>query len=192
MILVMDNYDSFVETLARYVREAGMPTRVLRNDAGTVDELLALRPTGVLLSPGPGRPQGAGICLEMIRAASQIPLLGVCLGHQALAEAYGGETVPAPTPMHGRASQIHHQGDLLFSGIASPFAAGRYHSLLGACGEDSPLEAIAWTDAGTLMGVRHRHFPHWGVQFHPESLLTPQGRVIIENFVAYCRAGGRE
>ncbi len=191
MILVIDNYDSFVETLARYAREAGATTRVVRNDALSVEDALALRPMAIILSPGPGRPPEAGICLDLINAAPYIPILGVCLGHQALAEAYGGQTIPSPEPMHGRPSPIRHGGDALFDGVPSPFEAGRYHSLLGQAPVRGPIETIAWAESNEIpMAFRHRNNPHWGVQFHPESLLTPHGRRVLENFLAQALKGG--
>ncbi|MEM9421602.1 MAG: aminodeoxychorismate/anthranilate synthase component II [Pseudomonadota bacterium] len=197
MILVIDNYDSFVETLARYAREAatdkateratgkgGGETHIVRNDSISVDEALRCEPTAIILSPGPGRPSSAGICVDLIKAAPSTPILGVCLGHQALAEAYGGETIPSPEPMHGRASPICHSGDDVFAGIPSPFMAGRYHSLLGSAAPQGELLEVAWTESTNLpMAFRHRNNPHWGVQFHPESLLTVHGRLLLENFL---------
>lgn len=184
MILIIDNYDSFVETLARYVREAGMATHVVRNDAHTVSELIAMQPAGVIVSPGPNGPAEAGVSLELIsRTPVAIPMLGVCLGHQCLVETVGGRTVRAQEPMHGDASPIHHDGEGLFAGLPNPFLAGRYHSLISELPENCALVACAHSARGELMGVRHRAAPRWGVQFHPESVLTPVGRQIIENFI---------
>ncbi|MEM9989979.1 MAG: aminodeoxychorismate/anthranilate synthase component II [Pseudomonadota bacterium] len=183
MIIIIDNYDSFVHTLARYVREAGEETHVIRNDACTVEEILQHKPDGLLLSPGPGRPQEAGICIDLIKTCPHLPILGVCLGHQALVEAYGGETVSSPDPMHGRASVLRHEGNPFFDQIESPFEAGRYHSLLGRLPNPSDLKEMAWTETGDVMAVRHRTYPHIGVQFHPESLLTPSGPQMIKNFL---------
>lgn len=189
MILLIDHFDSFVETLARYVREAGEETHVLRVDALDPRAVAASPPRAVILSPGPGRPEDTPQTLGLITALPQTPILGVCLGHQALCEAYGGTTIRAPHPMHGRASLIHHEGDALFADVPSPFRAGKYHSLLGEIAEEGPLQPIAWDEEGTLMAIRHREFPHLGVQFHPESLLTPDGRTIMRNFL---RPTGKE
>lgn len=184
MILIIDNYDSFVHNLARYVREAGREARVVRNDAAGVDEILAWRPSGVVISPGPNAPRQAGVSLELIgRLPGSTPLLGVCLGHQCLSEAFGGRTVRALEPLHGGASAIRHDGRGLFAGLPNPMRAGRYHSLVAKLPVDGPLEACAVSDAGEVMAIRHREFPWHGVQFHPESLLTPEGRALIANFL---------
>ncbi|MEM9988948.1 MAG: aminodeoxychorismate/anthranilate synthase component II [Pseudomonadota bacterium] len=183
MIILIDNYDSFVQTLARYLREAGAETMVIRNDAATVADISALSPRGLLLSPGPGRPEEAGISMKVIKAFPTTPILGVCLGHQALVAAYGGSVIYSPDPMHGRASAVVHRGDDFFEKVDSPFFAGRYHSLLGHSSGASDLGEIAWTKTGEVMAVRHRIFPHIGVQFHPESLLTPSGPQMIQNFL---------
>ena len=184
-LLVLDCYDSFVETLARYAREAGAATRVVRCDALSVREARGLRPGGVILSPGPGRPESAGIAVPLVRALPRTPILGVCLGHQAIACAYGGETVRTE-PRHGRPCAVTHDGSALYEGLPSPFQAGRYHSLIARPGPD--LAPNAWTDDGAggelLMGFRHRSHPHHGVQFHPESLLTEGGARMIGNFVS--------
>ena len=188
MILVIDNYDSFVHNLARYIREAGAQTEVIRNDADDVAGLLARSPAAVILSPGPKTPMEAGVCLDLIEALpAKIPFLGVCLGHQCLVEAFGGETVRSCFPLHGEASDIDHDGTGLFKGLASPLAAGRYHSLVCNLGPDSPLAVNATSADGEIMGVRHRAAPWHGVQFHPESLLTPDGRAIISNFISLAR-----
>lgn len=187
MILVIDNYDSFVETLARYVRREGEETRVVRNDQATVEQLLALEPDGIILSPGPGRPESGGIMCDLIRAATNVPVLGVCLGYQALVRVYGGKTVHATEPMHGRATRMVHADDPFFKNVPSPFEAGRYHSLIGEMVGSDCLQPIAWTEANSeVMGVRHISFRHVGVQFHPESLLTPHGRTMIQNFLLLC------
>jgi anthranilate synthase/aminodeoxychorismate synthase-like glutamine amidotransferase len=185
MILIIDNYDSFVHNLARYVREAGRATMVVRNDAGTAGDLLQCDPEAVILSPGPKAPQDAGVCLSLIRTLSRsAPLLGVCLGHQCLVEAFGGRTVKSIEPLHGEASFIRHDGDGLFAGVENPFPAGRYHSLVSELAEGGPLVACATSARGELMAVRHRTAPWHGVQFHPESLLTPAGRTLIGNFLS--------
>ena len=187
MILVIDNYDSFVHNLARYIREAGAATHIVRNDTASVEECLALAPSGVVISPGPKTPHEAGICLALIAAMpATMPLLGVCLGHQCLVEAVGGATVRAGAPLHGEASEIFHEGGGVFADISSPTLAGRYHSLIAAPAADASLEKTAWTADGAVMGVRHVDRPWHGVQFHPESILTPAGRVMISNFLALC------
>ena len=183
-LLVIDCEDSFVQTLARYAREHGAETRVVRADALSAGEAAAMAPGGVIVSPGPGRPGGAGVAVALFGAMPTTPILGVCLGHQALCEAYGGATAVSPGPMHGRASPVRHDGSALYEGLASPFRAARYHSLIGA--PAGPLIADAWTegDGGDLvMGARHPARPHHGVQFHPESLLTEGGHQLIGNFV---------
>lgn len=192
MILVIDNYDSFVHNLARYIREAGRETVVMRNDEISVGECLMMRPDGVVISPGPKRPSDAQLSIDLIRALpADTPLLGVCLGHQCLIEAFGGKTVRAGHPLHGEASEIRHDGTGIFANIPSPMTAGRYHSLVSAPAEKSPLVETAWSDDGELMAVAHGSRPWFGVQFHPESLLTPHGRRIIGNFISYCRRKNR-
>jgi len=188
MILVVDNYDSFVHNLARHVRLAGAETRVLRNDALDLVAIEREPPAGVVLSPGPGRPAGAGASLDLLSVLpAQTPALGVCLGCQCLAEAFGGRTVRARRPMHGRASAIRHDGRGLFAGLPETFEAGRYHSLCVEIPEDGPLQACAWSPEGEVMGLRHRTRPLHGVQFHPESLLTPTGRAMVSAFVRLTR-----
>ncbi|NNU16478.1 aminodeoxychorismate/anthranilate synthase component II [Parvularcula sp. ZS-1/3] len=183
MILVIDNYDSFVETLARYVREAGHETEVVRNDRMAVEAIAQeMKPGAVILSPGPYAPDRAGVSRELPQALPETPILGVCLGHLAIAEAYGGKTVRARIPMHGRASGIRHEGDALFKDVPCPFEAGRYHALVAAI-RGTELVPTAWSDDGELMAFRHPDRPHVGVQFHPESLLTPEGRTILGNFL---------
>lgn len=187
MILIIDNYDSFVHNLARYVREAGAATRVVRNDAITVEECLALKPDGVVISPGPKRPTDAGISLALIDALpAATPFLGVCLGHQCLVEAFGGRTECAAAPLHGEASLIRHDGTGVFAGVPSPTPVGRYHSLISKTARGSPLVETAWSEEGEVMGVAHEGHPWFGVQFHPESLLTICGRRVIDNFLALC------
>jgi len=188
VILVIDNYDSFVHNLARYVRETGEETIVWRHDVHSVAECLALSPSGIILSPGPGRPDDAGICKALIAAAPETPILGVCLGHQALAEVHGGATVPSREPMHGRTSVIDHDGTGLFNGLPSPLTVGRYHSLSVDISDASDILIQARARDGEIMAMRHRTHPHHGVQFHPESLLTSEGRAMIETFVAMAAA----
>ncbi len=186
MILVVDNYDSFVHNLARYFREAGEETFVMRNDAASVGDLINLAPKAVVLSPGPKTPREAGFSLALLAALpATTPMLGVCLGHQCLVEAFGGETVKSKAPLHGEASLVRHDGTGVFAGIASPIEAGRYHSLVSALGRGDTLIPCAWSAEGELMGVRRREAPWFGVQFHPESLLTPKGRDLIANFIAF-------
>ncbi len=185
MILLIDNYDSFVYNLSRYLEELGCPTQVVRNDRISVDEVRALRPEAVVLSPGPGTPQQAGICIELVRAlSSSIPILGVCLGHQAIAEAYGASVVRAQEPVHGRTSLIHHQGTRLFAGLPNPFTATRYHSLVVVEATlPNCLVISARTDDGVPMAVEHGTRPVMGVQFHPESVLTQSGHRLLANFL---------
>ncbi len=189
MLLLVDNYDSFTYNLAQYAGELGYPPLVVRNDAITVADALALRPGAIIISPGPGAPAGAGICVELIRAAAgQIPILGVCLGHQAIGAAFGARIVAADRLMHGKPGLIAHSGAGIFSGIASPFAAMRYHSLLvSAEALPAELEVVAWSAdraAGAeIMGLRHRSMPVHGVQFHPESIGTEQGRHLLRAFL---------
>ncbi|GJL90987.1 anthranilate synthase component II [Hyphococcus sp.] len=190
MILVIDNYDSFVNNLARYVREAGRETIVLRNDAATVAECLEMKPEGVIISPGPKSPADAGISLDLLRALDACtPLLGVCLGHQCLVEVFGGVTCRAGHPLHGEASEIWHDGSGIFTGVPSPMMAARYHSLISVPAATGPMSCTAWSLDGELMAVTHKERPWFGVQFHPESLLTPHGRKLIENFLTLCGRG---
>ena len=199
MILVLDNYDSFTWNLVQPLRAWGLTVEVVRNDALTLRQALALRPARVLISPGPNRPEQAGISLELVRAALRLrlPLLGVCLGHQALGLALGARVVRARRPLHGRASPVHHDGQGVFCGLPSPLQAGRYHSLAVSRRLPAALLASAWADDGTLMGIRHRTLPLEGVQFHPESHLTPLGERLLWNFAqparparaSTCRAG---
>ncbi len=185
MILVVDNYDSFTYNLVHYLAELGAPTHVVRNDDLTVDEAWALDPQAVLLSPGPCSPNEAGVCLSLIRtAAEDMPILGVCLGHQAIGQAFGGEVVRAKALMHGKTSPMHHEGLSVFRGLPSPFTATRYHSL-AVRRETLPdvLQVTAWTEDGEIMGLSHRTRPIHGVQFHPESIATEHGHDLLANFL---------
>ena len=192
MIVVIDNHDSFVHNLARLLRVVGGRTQVFRNDEISVEECLAFHPKAIVLSPGPGRPKKAGICMELILAAPHLPILGVCLGHQAIIEAYGGETLQAKEPLHGQARPLCHDGTGLFAGLSSPMLVGRYHSLIGVPRDEGDLEVQAWSDGGEVMAIAHRVYPHIGVQFHPESLLTEYGNDLLENFVKLSRDLTRE
>ncbi|MDZ4724313.1 MAG: aminodeoxychorismate/anthranilate synthase component II [candidate division Zixibacteria bacterium] len=185
MILMLDNYDSFTYNIVQYLCELGAELTVIRNDAETTESLMAMNPSGIVLSPGPGRPENAGVMNELItKVDGNIPILGVCLGHQALGQVYGGSIVYAPTLMHGKTSQIEHDGAALFKDIPSPFTATRYHSLMI---EPSTLpkcfRTTAWTDDSVIMGLQHRSLPLYGVQFHPESIMTPHGKAILNNFL---------
>ncbi|OJU53713.1 MAG: aminodeoxychorismate/anthranilate synthase component II [Brevundimonas sp. 67-6] len=185
MILVVDNYDSFTYNLVHYLAELGAQTHVVRNDDLTVEEAWALKPEAVLLSPGPCAPDQAGICLSLIETAAEaMPILGVCLGHQSIGQAFGGEVVRAKTLMHGKTSPILHEGRGVFGGLPSPFTATRYHSL-AVRRETLPdaLEVTAWTEDGEIMGLSHRTRPIHGVQFHPESIATQHGHAMIANFL---------
>jgi para-aminobenzoate synthetase component 2 len=192
MLLVLDNYDSFTFNLVQYLGElaAEYPVaaqlRVERNDALSLEQIRALEPAAILISPGPGDPDQAGVCLEVLRELSpRVPTLGVCLGHQAIAQVYGGRVVRAQQLMHGKTSPVLHRGQGVFSGLVNPLTATRYHSLI-AERESLPdcLEITAWLDDGTIMGLRHRDYPHLqGVQFHPESVLTQDGHALLANFL---------
>jgi len=184
VILLIDNYDSFTWNLAQYLGELGAAPVVRRNDEISLDEVEAMHPAKIVISPGPGRPEDAGITVDVIRRFGQAtPLLGVCLGHQGIGIAFGGAVVRAPQLMHGKVSSVSHDGRGVFRGVSQPFTAGRYHSLVVADPLPDPLEAAARTDDGTIMGVRHREFPIHGVQFHPESVLTASGRQVLQNFL---------
>jgi anthranilate synthase/aminodeoxychorismate synthase-like glutamine amidotransferase len=185
MILLIDNYDSFVYNLARYVRELGEQPVVRRHDAMTVDEVLAMRPSHIIISPGPCSPAEAGISTEVVRRVGPtIPILGVCLGHQCIGAAYGGEIVRAGRPMHGKTSRIHHSGTGIFSGLPSPFYATRYHSLVIAPASVPPdLQVLATSEDGEVMAVQHARDPVHGVQFHPESVLTEHGYRLVDQFL---------
>ena len=184
-VLLIDNYDSFTYNLYQYLCELGARVTVVRNDAITVDEVRAMAPDFIVISPGPGVPRDAGISVDVVRALGpSTPILGVCLGHQAITEAYGGVVTRAPELMHGKASPISHNAQALFEGLPSPFSAIRYHSLCAAP-EAVPesLEVTARSDSGVIMGVRHREYPVHGVQFHPESILTEYGKDLLRNFL---------
>ena len=191
MIVLIDNYDSFTYNLVQYFGELEPDIRVFRNDAITVDEIDALQPSHIVISPGPCTPHEAGISIETIRRLGpKYPIFGVCLGHQSIGAAFGGDVVRADRIMHGKVCPIHHHGHALFKGVASPFSATRYHSLIikrDTCPAD--LEIIAETDAGEIMGVAHREYPVWGVQFHPESILTESGKQMIANFLEIRKPG---
>ena len=192
MLLVLDNYDSFTFNLVQYLGELAAQhpiaaeVRVERNDALSLEQIRALDPAAILISPGPGDPDQSGVCLEVLRELSPtIPTLGVCLGHQSIAQVYGGKVVRAKELMHGKTSPVHHSGQGVFEGLPNPLTATRYHSLI-AERESLPdcLEITAWLDDGTIMGLRHREFPHiQGVQFHPESVLTQEGHALLANFL---------
>jgi para-aminobenzoate synthetase component 2 len=186
MVLVIDNYDSFVFNLVQYLGELGPEVRVVRNDRTTVEEIVRLAPAALVVSPGPGRPENAGIIVPAIRElAGRIPILGVCLGHQAIGLAFGARVAAAPEIMHGKASEILHDGRTIYAGLPNPFRAGRYHSLLVSdAGLPDCLEVSARTAQGLIMGLRHRRCLVEGVQFHPESILTDGGRRIIANFLS--------
>jgi anthranilate synthase/aminodeoxychorismate synthase-like glutamine amidotransferase len=184
VILLIDNYDSFTWNLAQYFGELGAPPLVKRNDEISLDDIAAMRPDRIVISPGPGRPEAAGISVDVIRRfGPQTPLLGVCLGHQGIGVAFGGEVIRAPQLMHGKTSAVMHDGKGVFRGVSQPFTAGRYHSLVVADPLPADLEAAARTEDGTLMGVRHRTLPIHGVQFHPESVLTGEGKQLLKNFL---------
>ncbi len=189
MILMVDNYDSFTYNLVQLLAAAGTEVEVLRNDAESAEAMLARKPAGIVLSPGPGRPEDAGVCLDLIKSHARVPLLGVCLGHQALGVAFGATVDRAPRLMHGKTSPVRHGDQGVFAGLPNPFQATRYHSLEVKEGTLPPeLEPLAWADDGTLMGLRHRDLPYWGVQFHPESVLTGAGPHLLANFLELCRA----
>jgi anthranilate synthase/aminodeoxychorismate synthase-like glutamine amidotransferase len=188
VILLIDNYDSFVFNLERFLRELGGATRTVRNDAVTLDAIHRMEPQAIVISPGPCTPLEAGISLEVVAEFSgKVPLLGVCLGHQAIAASAGGRVIRAPRPVHGHTTAIHHAGTRLFAGIPSPFPAGRYHSLVV---EEATLPAelrvTARSSDGVLMALEHRRHPVWGVQFHPESILTGGGHQLLRNFLNLC------
>jgi len=192
LIIVIDNYDSFTYNLVQYLGELGAEfpvasvIQVYRNDQISLEQIRQLQPEGIVISPGPGRPEDAGISLEIIRQLGQtVPILGVCLGHQSIGQVFGGQIVSAPELMHGKTSQVTHTGEGVFRGLDNPMTATRYHSLViepQTCPE--VLEITAWVEDGTIMGVRHRNYPHIeGVQFHPESVLTTLGKQLLRNFL---------
>ncbi len=183
MFLLIDNYDSFTYNLWHYLGELGAQVVVRRNDQIAVEEVLAMRPQGIIISPGPSDPDHAGICLELVRCAGTIPLLGVCLGHQAIGQAFGGKVVRAPVPMHGKVSAIRHEETGVFAGLPNPFAATRYHSLIiERASLPAALMVTAETD-GLIMGLAHRERPVHGVQFHPESIASEKGHDLLKNFL---------
>jgi anthranilate synthase component 2 len=193
-LLVIDNYDSFTYNLVQYLGELGAELEVVRNDAEPLAAMVARAPAGVVISPGPGRPEDAGVTVPAVMAfgGKGVPLLGVCLGHQAIGEACGGRVVRARTLMHGKTSRIHHDGRGVFEGLAEGFEATRYHSLVvEAASLPAELEVAARSEDGEIMGLRHRTLPIHGVQFHPESILTGEGKHLLGNFLAMCRSAGR-
>ena len=185
MILMLDNYDSFTYNLVQELEEiGGTAVEVVRNDVATAAELVARGPRAVVISPGPGVPEEAGVTMELIRAAAALPLLGICLGHQALAAVHGGTVARGAAPVHGKTSAVHHGGDGLFAGLPDPFEATRYHSLVvERDGLPATLEVTAWTEDGVVMGLRDLERPHFGVQFHPESYLCRHGRDLLARFL---------
>ena len=186
MVLVIDNYDSFTYNLVQYLGELGADVRVLRNDVVSVADVVDAKPDRIVISPGPGRPEAAGVTMDVIRRLGEsTPILGVCLGHQAIGAVFGGDVVRAAVPMHGKTSTIEHDGQGVFSGIAGPFIASRYHSLVVAeSGLPASLEITARTrEDANIMGLRHKTWPVHGVQFHPESILTAEGKHILRNFL---------
>ena len=186
MVLVVDNYDSFTYNLVQYLGELGAEQTVVRNDAVTVDEIIEMNPQAIVISPGPCTPKQAGISVDVVRNLHKgVPILGVCLGHQSIGEAFGGRVVKADRIYHGKTSEILHNGKDVFRNVRSPFTATRYHSLV--VDRDSlpkELELTAWTDDGTVMGLKHKQYPTYGVQFHPESIATQHGKQILKNFLS--------
>jgi anthranilate synthase component 2 len=186
MFLLIDNYDSFTYNLFHYLGELGAQVDVVRNDAISAEAAIARNPRGIVLSPGPCTPNEAGICLDVIALAAKVhvPLLGVCLGHQAIGQIFGGKVVRAPVPVHGKTSQMHHDGTGLFTGLPSPYLATRYHSLVVEReGLPSVLDVTAWTEDGLIMGLAHKELPIAGVQFHPESIASEHGHALLRNFL---------
>jgi len=185
MILVIDNYDSFTYNLVQYLGELGAELQIYRNDKITIEEIKKLAPERILISPGPGYPKDAGISIAVIKEfAGKVPILGVCLGHQAIGEAFGGNIVQAKRFMHGKTSPIHHDGKTIFKGLSNPFTATRYHSLLvEKASLPDCFEISAWTDQDEIMGIRHKEFNVEGIQFHPESILTVEGKKLLGNFL---------
>jgi anthranilate synthase component 2 len=189
MFLLIDNYDSFTYNLWHYLGELGAEVVVKRNDALSVSDALAMKPQGIVISPGPSDPDHAGICLDLISAAGRLPILGVCLGHQAIGQAFGGKVVRAPVPMHGKISAIHHKGTGVFKNLPNPFPATRYHSLIvERASLPKVLEVTAETGDGLIMGLSHRERPIHGVQFHPESIASEGGHDLLRNFLALAKA----
>jgi len=190
MILLIDNYDSFTYNLFHYLGELGAEVKVVRNDEITADEALAMKPDGIVLSPGPCSPNEAGICMEVIaKANGKVPIFGVCLGHQAIGQVYGGDIVRAPQPMHGKMSTIHHSGKSVFRGLNNDFQATRYHSLtIDPPSMPDVLEVTATSEDGVIQGVMHKTHPVHGVQFHPESIASENGHALLENFLKLTRS----
>ena len=188
MFLLIDNYDSFTYNLWHYLGELGAEVVVRRNDALSVEDALALRPQGIVISPGPSDPDHAGICLELVRRAQSLPLLGVCLGHQVIGQAFGGRVLRAPQPMHGKVSAIRHDGSGVFAGLPNPFSATRYHSLMVERRLPNALSMTAETEDGIVMGIAHRERPVHGVQFHPESIASEWGHDLLRNFLRLATA----
>lgn len=186
MILVIDNYDSFTYNLVQYIGELNAESAVFRNDKITVDKIARLSPQKIVISPGPGTPDDAGVSMQVIKElGNKIPILGVCLGHQSIGQVYGGTVTRAEKVMHGKTSIIHHNGEGIFLGLSNPFEATRYHSLVVSSKSlPSVLIQTAWTEDRVIMGLKHREYPVWGVQFHPESILTGEGRKLLANFLA--------
>lgn len=187
MLVIIDNYDSFTYNLVQYFGELGAEMKIFRNDTVTVDEVLAMSPSHICISPGPCTPNEAGISMDLIREMGpRVPVLGVCLGHQSIGQVYGGDVVRADRLMHGKTSLIHHAGASVFADMPEPFEATRYHSLI-VKRETLPdcLEITAWTEEGEIMGLRHKELPVHGVQFHPESILTQEGRRMLKNFLEF-------
>jgi anthranilate synthase component II len=189
MLLLIDNYDSFTFNLYHFLGDVGAQCEVWRNDKLTVDQALGMKPEAIVLSPGPCTPNEAGICLDLIKAAAgKVPIFGVCLGHQAIGQAFGGEVVRAPAPMHGKVSKVSHNGTDILDGLPSPFSATRYHSLVvDRATLPETLVPTAWTDDGVMMAMHHRTLPIFGVQFHPESIASEHGHRILANFLAIVR-----
>jgi anthranilate synthase component 2 len=184
MILVVDNYDSFTYNLVQQMGELGADLRVIRNDQITIEEIREMAPEQIVISPGPGTPDDGGVSLDVLREfGPEIPILGVCLGHQCIGQAYGGEVIRAPRLMHGKTSMVYHKDTPLFTGVPSPFEATRYHSLVVADPLPDVLEVTAFTEEGEIMALRHKEYPVVGVQFHPESILTGFGPRILQNFL---------
>lgn len=191
MHLLIDNYDSFTFNIVQALAELGAEVKVVRNDRITVEEAVALAPDSLVVSPGPGTPDQAGVSVDLIRAlAGKCPILGVCLGHQSIVQAFGGRIVRAERLMHGKTSRVYHDGGTVYAGVSNPFQATRYHSLI-AVESDLPaeLKVSSYTNGGEIMGVRHRELPIEGVQFHPESILTPEGGTLLANFLKMARPG---
>ena len=193
MILLIDNYDSFTFNLVHFLGDLGAECDVVRNDAITTEQALARAPEAIVLSPGPCTPSEAGICLDLIQAAAgRVPIFGVCLGHQAIGQVFGGRVIRAPTPMHGKVGPITHTNSDVFAGLPSPFNATRYHSLIVEADTlPDQLEPTAWTENGIIMGMRHRTMPIFGVQFHPESIASEHGHALLGNFLAIARGSNQ-